>query len=94
MDWTEREKGVELVWWLVLWYLEEKGPVAVDSPFNETNWDNIRLKLHLQLAEVKHPQKFVQVVPFHCSAHGIADQPVRNASKSDKMSHPGNLQMY
>lgn len=88
------ELVLEVVWRLVQRYLEQKGPVAVDSPFNEPNWDNIRLELHLELAEVKHPEKFMQIIPFHCSAHGVTDEPVKNASKNSKLSHLTNLHRY
>lgn len=75
-------------------YLEQEGPVAVDSPFNEPNWDHIRLELHLELAEVKHPEKSMQIIPLHRSAHGVTDQPVKNARKNSKMSHLTNLHRY
>lgn len=59
----------------VQWYLEEKCPMAVDSPSDQTNGNDIRLELKLELTEVQHPWKFVQLFHFHCSAHGFTDQP-------------------
>lgn len=85
---------LEVVWRLVQRYLEQKGPVAVDSPFNEPNWDNIGLELHLELAEVKDPEKSVQIIPFHCSAHGVTDQPVKSTSKNSDISRLTNLFRY
>lgn len=49
--------------------------MAVDSPCDQTNGNNIRLELKLELAEVQHPWEFVQLFHLHCSAHGFTHQP-------------------
>lgn len=56
-------------------YLEQECPVIIDSLFDETNGNNIRLKLNLQLTEVQNPRKLVHLFLLHCSPHGFAHQP-------------------
>lgn len=64
-------------------YLEQECPVIVDSLFDETNGNNIRLKLNLQLTEVQNPRKLVHLFLLHCSPHGFAHQP-ENKSKPNQ----------
>lgn len=56
-------------------YLEEKRPVAVDSFFDESNGNDIGLKLRLELTDMQHPCEFMKFFPLHFSAHGFTHQP-------------------
>lgn len=82
---TERKKAGDAVWLLGQWYLEEKCPMAVDSFADQTNGNDVRLELKLELAKVQHPWEFVQLFHLHRSAHGFTHQPDTqiHANKAD-----------